>query len=189
MGPTLTEVVLPQVHPELYVDRSRGDKLKINIDVLFPHMPCACEYLAIGGNCRFQGSQVGLQVQASSLRFQTGPQDNLLPLIHCCPKTSPASPHPPKPRFPVFRIPVPYPDFLLPDLSIDAMDVAGEQQLDVEHNLFKQRLDKDGIPVSSEAERHGKWGQEARYQIPELGSSKPYFLASGCGQPSDKRSN
>uniref|UniRef100_A0A8C1C5G3 Endoplasmic reticulum-Golgi intermediate compartment protein n=1 Tax=Cyprinus carpio carpio TaxID=630221 RepID=A0A8C1C5G3_CYPCA len=95
-----------EVHPELFVDTSRGDKLRINIDVLFPHMPCACNL------CR-------LQCQANCHVI----------CLHFC-------------------------NFVFLDLSIDAMDVAGEQQLDVEHNLFKQRLDKEGKPVTSEAEKH-----------------------------------
>lgn len=32
-------------------------------------------------------------------------------------------------------------------LSIDAMDTTGEQHLDIEHNIFKRRLDLSGKPI------------------------------------------
>ncbi len=31
-----------EVNPELFVDTSRGEKLRINMDVTFPNLPCAC---------------------------------------------------------------------------------------------------------------------------------------------------
>lgn len=37
------------------------------------------------------------------------------------------------------------------DLSIDAMDVSGDHQLDVLHSVFKQRLTVDGVPIKEEA--------------------------------------
>lgn len=37
-------------------------------------------------------------------------------------------------------------------LSIDAMDVAGEQQFDVMHNMAKERLSKEGIPIKDDQE-------------------------------------
>ena len=35
-----------------------------------------------------------------------------------------------------------------PDLSVDAMDVSGESQIDIDHHMFKQRLDLDGNPIN-----------------------------------------
>jgi len=66
-----------EVTTDLYVDTTRGEKLKINMDIIFPQMPCAY-------------------------------------------------------------------------LSVDAMDISGEHQLDVEQNVFKRRLDKFGKPVGKE---------------------------------------
>lgn len=40
-------------------------------------------------------------------------------------------------------------------LSIDAMDVSGESQIDVISNILKQRLHLDGTLIDAEAELHG----------------------------------
>eukprot|EP00658_Telonema_sp_P-2_P056038 TRINITY_DN44533_c0_g2_i1.p1 TRINITY_DN44533_c0_g2~~TRINITY_DN44533_c0_g2_i1.p1 ORF type:complete len:402 (-),score=93.15 TRINITY_DN44533_c0_g2_i1:174-1379(-) len=44
-------------------------------------------------------------------------------------------------------------------LSLDVMDVSGEQHLDVDHNVFKLSLDEDGNP-EGEAEKHELHGKE-----------------------------
>lgn len=64
-----------EVHHELFVDVTRHQKLRINIDVFFPKLGCAY-------------------------------------------------------------------------FSVDAMDVSGEQQPDLDHNIFKKRFDEHGKPVS-----------------------------------------
>ncbi|XP_078382072.1 endoplasmic reticulum-Golgi intermediate compartment protein 3-like isoform X2 [Oculina patagonica] len=69
-----------EVTPELFVDTARGEKLRINVDVIFPKLPCVY-------------------------------------------------------------------------LSIDAMDVSGEQQIDVMHSIFKKRVDLDGKPIDENGEK------------------------------------
>jgi endoplasmic reticulum-Golgi intermediate compartment protein 3 len=43
-------------------------------------------------------------------------------------------------------------------MSLDAMDVAGQQQLDIEHNLFKRRLAADGRAVDAPVEKESVLG-------------------------------
>jgi len=87
------------VHPELSVDTTRGEKLRINMDVTFHNLPCAF-------------------------------------------------------------------------LSVDAMDISGEHQLDVDHNIFKKRLGKDGKPLLAGPTKQEKLGEEAK--LPEEPRQKDY---------------
>ncbi|KAJ8683549.1 hypothetical protein QAD02_019341 [Eretmocerus hayati] len=68
------DFLTPNIKEELFVDTSRGSKLKINLDIIIPSVSCDL-------------------------------------------------------------------------LSLDAMDTTGEQQLHIEHNIFKRRLDLDGRPI------------------------------------------
>ena len=48
-------------------------------------------------------------------------------------------------------------NLLSSDLSIDAMDVSGEQQIDVDHNMYKQRLDNKGDPIRDRPIKESKY--------------------------------
>ena len=39
--------VVIQVTPELFVDTTRGEKLRINMDVTLLHIPCSCKQLCL----------------------------------------------------------------------------------------------------------------------------------------------
>ena len=39
-------------------------------------------------------------------------------------------------------------------LGIDAMDVSGEQHIDIEHNVYKRRLDMNGKPIEDAQKEH-----------------------------------
>ncbi|XP_047144918.1 endoplasmic reticulum-Golgi intermediate compartment protein 3 isoform X1 [Hydra vulgaris] len=86
-----------EVHPELFVDTTRHQKLRINIDVYFPNIGCAY-------------------------------------------------------------------------LSIDAMDVSGEQQTDLEHNIFKKRYDEKGNPIDT-VEKKEELGDKSEEAVKVLNST------------------
>ncbi|KAF6041557.1 ERGIC3 [Bugula neritina] len=52
-------------------------------------------------------------------------------------------------------------------LSMDAMDVSGESQIDVISNIFKQRLHLDGTPIDAEEEKHDI-ADNAKKQVEEV---------------------
>eukprot|EP01119_Soliformovum_irregulare_P003075 TRINITY_DN13373_c0_g1_i1.p1 TRINITY_DN13373_c0_g1~~TRINITY_DN13373_c0_g1_i1.p1 ORF type:complete len:387 (-),score=108.40 TRINITY_DN13373_c0_g1_i1:25-1185(-) len=91
------------VRPELFVDTTRGEKLRINVDMVFHNLPCSY-------------------------------------------------------------------------LSVDAMDISGDHQLDVDHNIFKKRLDTNGNPMAV-----GPVRQDALGTGSKDGKETPALPADYCG--------
>ncbi|KAK8749439.1 hypothetical protein OTU49_015357, partial [Cherax quadricarinatus] len=70
----LHDYLTPKIAEDLFVDTTRGSKLRINLDIIFPSIPC-----------------------------------NML--------------------------------------SLDAMDLSGEQHVNIHHNIYKRKLDLEGRPI------------------------------------------
>jgi len=84
-----------EVQPELFVDTTRGEKLRINMDVMFHNLPCSY-------------------------------------------------------------------------LSVDAMDISGDHQLDVDHNIFKKRLSSNGQPLAAGPVRQEQLGDPEKKELAPL---------------------
>lgn len=99
------------VDTSIVVDRSRGEKLTVNMNVTFPRVPCYCEYTFIprsGAGAVFPGrTRRTLYLLCAADR-----------IAH-----------------------------VLSVLSLDVMDISGETQSDITHNILKTRMDERGFPV------------------------------------------
>jgi hypothetical protein len=106
------------VQEELFVDTSRNEKMRINVDIDFPKMPCA--YLSM------DVMDVSGETEARTLKPRPA---RLAPAgsTDVCP-----------PRLPYCR--------------------PGEHELDIDHDIVKQRLDMQGEPIASGVEKQEELG-------------------------------
>ncbi|KAK4698971.1 endoplasmic reticulum-Golgi intermediate compartment protein 3, partial [Phenoliferia sp. Uapishka_3] len=110
------------MEPSIVVDRSRGEKLVVNLDVSFPRVPC--------------------------YREQHAPPS---------PSQLLAADH-----------------LLLPVLSVDIMDISGEHQNDVNHDMSKTRLSKEGVMIEAPK------GKELKGDLERIASQKGEGYCGTC---------
>ncbi|XP_071525804.1 endoplasmic reticulum-Golgi intermediate compartment protein 3 [Panulirus ornatus] len=104
------DYLTPKIAEDLFVDTTRGSKLRINLDVVFPNIPC-----------------------------------NML--------------------------------------SLDAMDLSGEQHVNIHHNIYKRKLDLDGRPIQ-DPERQEQIGHGTKQESLNVASDNKTETTSpipNCG--------
>jgi endoplasmic reticulum-Golgi intermediate compartment protein 3 len=72
-------------------------------------------------------------------------------------------------------------------VSLDAMDVTGEQQEPEEHSIWKQRVKQDGSPIASRFEHLLPWEQEQRDQEVESKTIPEGYCGSCYGAETSTR--
>jgi hypothetical protein len=107
------------IDTSIVVDKSRGEKLTVNLNITFPRVPC-------------YRTSCFLKVQFSA---------DVIP------------------------------SFLV--VSVDVMDISGEQQRDISHNVLKSRLDSNGVTLTSPNSFDG----ELRNDLDKMNDVKK----EGCG--------
>jgi endoplasmic reticulum-Golgi intermediate compartment protein 3 len=107
------------VDTSLLVDKSRGEKLTVKMNITFPRVPCYCKWNSFLHN-------LALNDARSSV------------------------------------------------LSLDVMDISGETQRDVTHNIFKTRLTDAGVPVPNAG------SAELRNEIDKLNEQKAKDYCGSC---------
>lgn len=113
------------VDTSIVVDRSRGQKLSVRLNVTFPHVPCYCERY-------FPHSWMCLTTRLS-----------LSLLTHSV-------------------------------LSLDVMDISGEQQRDISHNILKKRVTKTGVDIPAQR------GNDLRNEIDKLAERRASGYCGSC---------
>eukprot|EP01120_Amphizonella_sp_Union-15-10_P011390 TRINITY_DN480_c0_g1_i1.p1 TRINITY_DN480_c0_g1~~TRINITY_DN480_c0_g1_i1.p1 ORF type:complete len:386 (-),score=71.43 TRINITY_DN480_c0_g1_i1:13-1170(-) len=66
-------------------------------------------------------------------------------------------------------------------LSVDAMDMTGAHQLDVDHNIFKTRISREGLPISEAVEKQELGDKSAEIETQQQAVKDPNYCGSCYG--------
>ena len=107
------------VDTSLLVDKSRGERLTVKMNITFPRVPCYCEW-----------NYILHDITSDEIRSSV--------------------------------------------LSLDVMDISGETQRDVSHNILKTRLTDVGVPVPNSV------SGELRNELDKLNEQKANDYCGSC---------
>ncbi|GKC16610.1 endoplasmic reticulum-Golgi intermediate compartment protein 3-like protein, partial [Tanacetum coccineum] len=116
---------------KLIVDTSRGERLRINFDIVFPALPCSLlslDAMDISGEEHLDiVSRLYLHsVTETKLIVDTSRGERLR-----------------------INFDIVFPALPCSLLSLDAMDISGEEHLDIKHDIYKKRIDANGVGIES----------------------------------------